>query len=271
MRRRGVIRALVGAPLLCVLALWGVSVGGMLAERHALIYRFDRWITDARAVGKGGEVIEVEAADGTPVAVWYEAPRDGRPLILHFGGNVGALTRAVDRVLPLTRAGYGAAVMAYRGSSSMPGEPSQDAIVADSLAVYDRFAGDRPPVVYGTSLGAAVAAQLAARRPVEAAILAAPFASLCSTAEHHHPWTLACWVMWDERWDTEAVIGRIEAPILILHGEEDRLIPVVQARRVAEAAGERATLVTYPDAGHRDLMHHGAEHDVFAFLDALSD
>jgi alpha-beta hydrolase superfamily lysophospholipase len=239
----------------------------MLAERHALIYRFDRWKTDARAVGQGGEVVEIAGHDGTPIAVWTVPPRDGMPLVLHFGGNVGVLRRAVSRMRPLVEAGYGAAVMNYRGAGGMPGAPSQADIVADALAVHDALAEDAPPVIYGTSLGAAVAVELAARREARALVLAAPFAQLCTVAEHHHPWVPACLVMWDERWDSVDRIGGVAAPVLILHGARDRIVPVAEAERLAEAAGEGARLVVYPGAAHRDLARHGAVAEVLRFLE----
>jgi len=279
-KRRRIGRFLLWAPVYGALLFVVWTTGLLLANRHEHIYQFGRWVTDARAVTKGGAVREVVAADGTPLAVWVHPPDPGRPMVLHFGGNVGVLSRAVDRVLPLVRRGYGAAVMAYRGSSSMPGAPSEEAIVADAVAVYDALmaeggmapgidAAAGPPVAYGASLGAAVAVQLAARREVSALVLVAPFARLCSTAEHHYPWVPACLVMWDEHWDSAAHIPEVEAPILILHGGRDGIIPLSEAEALAEAAGPGARFVVYPAAGHDDLGRHGATDEVIDFLDRL--
>lgn len=276
-QRSGRLKRLVWTALrvavLMIVLPWVGFVVIMYAQRHDLLYRFDLWQSDARAVGGPGAVAELTASDGTPLAVWVAPPRDGRPVVLHFGGNAGVLRMAVRRTLPLIADGYGVVVMNYRGAGEMPGSPSQAAIVADALEVYDSLgvltedAG--PPILYGASLGAAVAVQVAARRPARALVLAAPFARLCETAEHHYPWLPACMILTDERWSSADLIGDIDAPVLILHGARDRIIPLSQAQALHRAAGPSAQMVVYPRAGHRDLAQHGAETEILRFLASL--
>ncbi len=275
MRRAGrLIARFVVVFTLVVAVGWAALVAAMHVERRTLIYRFDLWRTDARATGGPGRLVEMEAADGTPLLLWAHAPAPGQPTVLHFGGNAGVLRMAVARVRPLVEAGYGVVVMNYRGAGGMAGAPSEAAITADALEVYDRIAevpgfGAGAPVLYGASLGAAVAVQVAAERPAAAVILAAPFARLCETAQHHYPWLPACLVLRDETWDTLGTIGRVSAPLLVLHGARDRVIPLSQAARLVEAAPEPKRFVTYPRAGHRDLAAHGAVGEILAFLASL--
>jgi len=192
-----------------------------------------------------------------------------------FGGNAGILPADAWRMQALVEAGHGAVVMNYRGAGGMPGRPSEAAIAADALSVYDRLpeisglrAGEAP-VLYGASLGAAVAVRVAAERPAAAVILAAPFARLCETAEHHYPVVPACLILSDERWDSLDRIARIDAPLLVLHGARDRVIPLAHGDRLLAAAEEPKRLVVFPDAGHDDLIRHGAADAILGFLASL--
>lgn len=243
--RRPLLRAfltVLKAAALLVLVLPAV----LLALRQPLIYPF--WGGDARAVP--GEIVAVPAPDGTPILVWRRPPAPGRPWVMHFGGNVGRLGDAVWHVSGLVDAGYGALVVNYRGAGGAAGAPSEEALVADALAVYD-WAGFGPealPVLYGWSLGAAVAVALAAERPAAALVLASPFSELCRAAEARMPWVPACALLWDERWESARRIRAVEAPVLVVHGARDAVIPASEGRRLAAIAG--APFLLLDEAGH---------------------
>ena len=248
------------------LGLWVLACAALLGFRHQLIYPFRDWPLASQVSGLPGAVaVEVPSADGTPVTVWQVKGRAGLPDIIHFTGNAGSLPSSAPRLTELALQGYGIIAMNYRGAAGAPGSPSQVRIVEDALAVYDAFA-DTPPVIYGTSLGAAVAVQLAARRPAQALVLGAPFARLCETAQHHYPPIPACWLLWDERWDSQDAIGTYEGPLLILHGEADRIIPVTQALQLFAAANKPKRIVTYPEGRHNDLRLYGSGQEILRFL-----
>ncbi len=254
--------------------LWAAAVGGMWVMRHELIYPFRDWPRADKVAGlPGARAEEVLASDGVPVTVWVTPPRPGRAVVLHFMGNAGSIQSAALRLAEFAHAGFGVVVMNYRGAGGTPGEPTRGAIVQDALAVYDALpdlvALEGPPVIYGTSLGAAVAVQTAARRPTAALVLGAPFARLCETARHHYPWVPACLILRDEDWDSARRIGTIDAPILVLHGDADQVIPVEQARKLFAAASEPKRLVVYPGGRHSDLRLHGSGIETIAFLEAL--
>lgn len=238
----------------------------MLGLRHEFIYPFRDWPLAGQVSGlPGAEAAKVTAPDGTIITVWRVKARPGHPNILHFTGNAGSLPSSAPRLAELSLPGYGVIAMNYRGAAGAPGVPNQANIVRDALAVYDAHA-DTPPVVYGTSLGAAVAVQLAARRPVQALVLETPFARLCETASHHYPVIPACWLLWDERWDSLDAIGDYAGPLLILHGDADRIVPISQGQRLFQAANAPKQFVTYPGGRHNDLRLHGAGQDILRFL-----
>ncbi|MEM0987822.1 MAG: alpha/beta fold hydrolase [Pseudomonadota bacterium] len=262
-------RWLVRLALTLILG-WSVAVAALLLFRHQLIYPFRDWPVATQVAGvSGARVAEVQAPDGIPVYTWVVDPAPGRPTILYFMGNAGSLPAAAPRLQELALAGFGVVALNYRGAGGAPGAPSQAALIADALAVYDALLNG-PPVIYGTSLGAALATQVAAQRPVQALVLETPFARLCQTARHHYPWVPACVLLWDEHWGSVEVIDQINAPLLVLHGDADRIIPIAHGRALFDAARQPKEFVTYPGGRHNDLRLYGAGRDVIAFIEGLA-
>lgn len=250
--------------------LWSAAVVALFVFRHSLIYPFREWPRADQVVGVPGATVEtVTAPDGVPVTLWVVPARSDRPVILYFGGNAGSLPSVAPRLAEFALMGFGIVAMNYRGSGNAPGEPSQKALTADALAVYDAHFADAPPVVYGTSLGAALAVQVAAKREVAALVLETPFARLCETAQYHYPIIPACWVLMDERWESIRAIGAIDAPLLVLHGDADRVIPHAHGVKLFEAAPEPKQMITYPGGDHNDLRLHGAGADTIRFLEGV--
>lgn len=236
--------------------VWAVVVGAFVIERRSLIYPLAQDF-DAREITAmpRGRVVEFAGVDGTPVIAWVSPPVDGRPVILHFTGNAGFTPGAAIRHAPFAIRGYGLAILNYRGAGGAPGQPSEAALTADALALYDalpRLVGplDGPPVVQGTSLGAAVAVAVAEQRPARAIVLNMPFAELCTVAEHHYPWLPACAVMWDERWESIDRAAALDAPTLVAAAGRDRVIPPEEAERLYRALDVEKRFFLMPEADH---------------------
>lgn len=160
-------------------------------------------------------------------------------------------------------------MLSYRGYAGSTGSPSEKAIVGDGVLAYDHLkslglsAGRI--VIYGELLGTGVASQVAAQRPAAAVILDAPFSSLAERAKSGYAFFPVDWLLTD-RFNSTAHIGRINAPLLVLHGSEDGVIPVSSSRALFEAAKEPKEYVEFAGGGHSDLFGHGAMERIRPFL-----
>lgn len=263
------LRRMIGLTLAGAVLVWVLVVAAMVVFRHGLIYPFRTW-PDARIVSglPGAEVRRFRAADGAEVLYWHVPARPGQPSILYFMGNAGSLPSSGPRLREFALRGYGIAALNYRGAGGAPGRPDQETLVADALALHDRLGGTAT-VIWGTSLGAALAVQVAARRPARALILETPFARLCETAEHHYPLVPACLLLPDNRWPSIEAVRDVRAPVLILHGDADRTVPLAHGEALYAAVPGPKRMVVYPGGRHNDLPLHGAGADIMAFLASL--
>lgn len=265
----------VGAGLT---AAWLITCMALIVFARTLIYPFEPETSAAAPAGiPGARAKTMIARDGVAITIWVVAPRGDRPVILYFMGNAGSLASSGPRLAEFALRGFGVAALNYRGAGGTPGSPSQSALTADALTLYDALdmlVGQPVPatrrITFGTSLGAAAAVQLAARRPVGGLILETPFNRLCEVAEMRFPLFPACIMLPYERWASADLIGQVAAPILILHGDADRTIPLSQGQALFDAAREPKRLIVYPGGQHNDLRLHGAGMDAIAFIEGLA-
>lgn len=197
------------------------------------------------------------AADGTRVHAWHV--RSGPALVLYFGGNaeeVSWMLEAAQSGAP----GVSWLLMDYRGYGQSAGSPSEAALVADALALYDH-ALTLPRVdpkriyAFGRSLGSGVAVALAAERPLAGLVLATPFDSLAAVAKRYY-WYLPVDWMLKHRFDSIARAPQIKAPLLCLVAEHDEVIPPAHAERLCEAWGGVKRNVVLAGAGHNTTDAH---------------
>ncbi|MCL4401190.1 MAG: alpha/beta hydrolase [Acidobacteria bacterium] len=144
--------------------------------------------------------------------------------------------------------------MDYRGYGRSEGQPSESGLYRDADTAYQYLldAGYTPEqiVVYGQSLGSAVAVDLAARKPVRGVILEAPFPSISAVAGRALP-VLGRIAVWG--FDSVSKISRVRAPLLIIHGDRDRTVPFDLGESLFAAAAEPKSFWRVRGAGHNDL------------------
>ncbi|MGZ8408725.1 MAG: alpha/beta hydrolase [Hyphomicrobium sp.] len=262
-----VLKSLALLAVLAILAHFSTKA----VQQRLLYFPDTRRTTPAEAELPNVAERELEMADGTRVLTWWGAAKPGRPTLLYFHGNGGSFVTRSERIRKYMAHGYGLVMMTYRGFGGSAGTPSEKANVADALQVYDavRASGVSPSeiVVYGESLGSGVAVQVAAQREVGGVILDAPYTSIVDLATLHYPYLPARWLMTD-RYETLQSAGRVKAPVLIVHGEADDVIPVEMSRRVAAAMQGPVKLATFPGAGHSDHYLFGSYEAIYTWLAA---
>jgi fermentation-respiration switch protein FrsA (DUF1100 family) len=262
------VKLLIGAATLYAV----VALAAFFGQR-ALMYVPDRrYITPAQIQLSGVEEVVLKTPDGERVLAWYGRARPGEPTILYFHGNGGSLVNRSERIAKYLARGRGLFMMTYRGYGGSSGRPSERANVADALLAYDTLVARGVPakdiVLYGESIGTGVAVQVAAQRPVAGVILDAPYTSIVDVAALAYPYLPVRPFLLD-RYETMTHLPLITAPILVIHGERDSIIPVTMGRAVASSAKAPARLVTFPDAGHVDHHLYGSFEAVQDWLDDL--
>ncbi len=259
-------------PLLgTALAAYGGMTGALYLLQRRLLYHpgLTRPVLGDLAL-LGVHEVTLTTSDGLSLFSWYLPPGAGRPLIVHFHGNGGHIGYRTERLRRLAREGYGVMLAEYRGYAGNPGTPSESGLYADATAALDFIAGEgiAPDriVLWGESLGSGVAVELATRRRVAAVVLEAPFTSVAAAAQYHYRLIPAAMLVRD-RFDSLSRIGRVNAPLLILHGERDRIVPVSHGRTLFDAAAPPKEGWFAAEAGHQNLAQFGALDAAIAFID----
>ena len=214
--------------------------------------------------------VTLETEDGLALLAWHAPPRtEGAPSLIYFHGNAGHIGMRSFKVRAYLNAGLGILLTTWRGYSGNPGTPTEDGLYADGRAARDflrtRGVDDERQILYGESLGTGVAVHLAREAAPAALVLEAPYSSIADIASGRFP-LLPVGPFILDRFDSAAKIGKVEAPLLIVHGERDRTIPVRLARKLHRRAREPKEAVFIPEADHADLTEFGLAAIVLEFL-----
>jgi fermentation-respiration switch protein FrsA (DUF1100 family) len=252
-----------------------LGYGGLLALMYVfqrkLMYFPDATRTPPAQAGlPQAEDVTLTSSDGEKLIAWHVAPRGDKPVVLYFQGNGGALNMRVGRFQWLIEDGTGLVALSYRGYGGSSGSPSEAGLIRDADSAYEfavaRYAPARM-VLWGESLGTAVAIAVAAEHKVGGLILDAPFTSAADVGAAAYPFVPVRWLIKDS-FRSDLRIARVTAPILIRHGERDWVVPIRFGERLFALARVPKRFLRVPNAGHEDLDEHGAVDAVKAFLAA---
>jgi uncharacterized protein len=195
---------------------------------------------------------QLNTDDGLTLTAAYRPNSGNLATIVFFHGNGDSLAGADDATRAIGGAGYGLLLVEYRGYAGNPGSPGEQGLYRDGRAALawlkQRGVDTRCIVVIGNSLGSGVATEIAAGAPVAGLALISGFTSMPDVVAPLYPW-VPVRVLLRDRFDNRAKIARVKAPILLLHGTVDRLIPAHHSIMLASAA-RNVRLALVPKAGH---------------------
>ncbi len=203
----------------------------------------------------GVEDLWITAADGVRLHGWWKAVPGARLATVCLHGNAGNVTHRAGHIFAVAEAGSSILVIDYRGYGKSAGSPSESGLYADARAAYgwlrEQSWSPERIVVHGESLGTAVAVDLAVREPVAGVVLEAPFPSAGDVAGTILPLLGPLLV---RSFRSIEKIGRLRAPLLVIHGSRDAIIPIELGRRLFDAAPEPKQFWAVPGAGHNDIV-----------------
>jgi hypothetical protein len=245
-------------------------IGYFAFNERAILYRPNPLHVTPAYLGLASiEEVRLKTADGLTILAWVARPAPGAPMIAYFHGNGGSFQKLHSRITKLNSFGYGVAMLAYRGYSGSEGSPSEQGLYIDARTLLDwlnaQGYADRDLVLYGQSLGTGVATKMASERQFAAVVLEAPYTSTVDVAAKVVPYIPVRWLMRDQFRSIDR-IAAIHAPLLVLHGIKDQLIPVGQGKALLAAANEPKEGFFPPNADHLDVHLHGSYPVIRAFL-----
>ena len=242
----------------------------MFFAQRSLMYFPETVRTSPAAAGfPQAEEIWLNPADGERVIAWHVPPRDDKPVVLYFHGNGGSIRLRVDRFQKIAAAGVGLVGLSYRGYGGSTGTPTEAGLIEDARVAY-AFAAERYPgrmAVWGESLGTGVAIALAAEKPMTHVILDAPYTSTVDVAADLY-WFLPVRRLMKDQFRSDERIKNVNAPVLILHGDADDIIPIKYGERLLAMVPGEKRLVRFTGGYHMDLDRFGAVDEALKFLGA---
>lgn len=236
-----------------------VLLGALWLGQRSLIYFPDRSLPpSATEELSAGQDVTLFTRDGLRLTAWYQAPsQDGAPTVLIAPGNGGHRAGRAELTRAITEHGPGVLLMDYRGYGGNPGRPSEHGLARDVRAARDFLLaqpGTTPQdlVYFGESLGAAVVTELAVEHRPAALVLRSPFTSLADVGRAAYGIPLG-WLLRDH-YPVARTIRGVAAPVWVIRGSADSIVPAEQSRQVARAAQEAGIEV-------HEVEVQGADHN----------
>jgi fermentation-respiration switch protein FrsA (DUF1100 family) len=218
--------------------------------------------------------VMLATADGVRLHAWYVKARERRGVVLFFHGNAGNISHRLDALAQFARLGYDTLIFDYRGYGRSEGTPSEEGTYLDADAAFDylvRVRGADPGdvVMFGESLGAALAARQAARTQPRAVVLLAGFRSIPDLGQELYPLLPVKWLA-RIRYPTADYLARVRAPVLVAHSRDDEIVPFHHGEQLFALAPEPKRFLAMT-GGHNEAFffaHPAWEAELADFLAA---
>ncbi len=206
-------------------------------------------------VGLPFEDLQLKTSDGVSLHGWFVPAARSSGTVLFLHGNAGNISHRLDSVQMFHRLGYSILIFDYRGYGRSGGSPSEQGTYLDAEAAWNHLVEQRhiSPnciVLFGESMGGAIAAYLATRQKPAALVIASAFTSVPDMAQQIYPFLPARWLA-RIRYDTRGYLRSVTAPVLIAHSPQDEIVPYEHGQALYAAANPPKQFLELA-GGHND-------------------
>lgn len=230
--------------MLVVVASYGLLLLLVFFSQDSLLY-----IPNGRSIqmtpadaGMTYEQVELKTSDHVSIHGWFIPAKPSRGVILFCHGNAGNISHRLDTLILFKKLGFSTFIFDYRGYGQSGGKPSEEGTYRDVMAAYlylikERAVNPDRIVLFGRSIGAAIAAYLATQNKCAALIVESGFTSVPELAQQLYPF-LPAKLISKFSYDTKAFLKKTTCPVLVAHSGDDEIIPFSHGRQLFESAGK---------------------------------
>jgi fermentation-respiration switch protein FrsA (DUF1100 family) len=226
-----------------------------------IYYPEPHWIVTPDRLGLEAEEVRIASEPGLWLHAWFFPLARPLATLLFCHGNAGNVSHRLENVLHLHNAGFQVLLFDYRGYGHSDGQPTENGLYQDAAAAWAHLSDqadtkNAPRIIFGRSLGGAVAVELATCVEADGLIIESTFTSIRTLARLVLPLPLPDLPV---KYDSLSKIGGLSMPLLVIHGERDELVPFGEGQALYAAAPEPKSWYPIPGAGHNDTYAVGGE------------
>ena len=249
------LRTLLNLALTLTLGYAAIVFLAYLMQDRLLFFPSRALSATPANVGLRFEAVSFSTDDGETLHGWWIPAEPERAVLLFCHGNAGNISHRLESVEIFHRMGLSVLLFDYRGYGKSTGQPSENGLYRDGEAAWRYLTQTRrvdslDVVLYGRSLGAAVATYLAAQRRSGALIVESAFTSVPDVAARHYPF-LPVRALARTRLDNLGAIATVETPLLVIHSRHDEIVPFTHGQQLFEAASSDKVFLEI-EGGHND-------------------
>jgi uncharacterized protein len=260
------VKRLLKVALLAIAAGFLLVAVTLRIVENRLVYfppRYPEGFPPQQTIENEVDDLWLQTADGVRINAFYRANPASKQVILWFHGNAENIGYGLEQMHGLAKIGVNILAVDYRGYGRSQGKPDEAGVYRDADAAYDYLVEQRhfrpqDIVIYGHSLGGAVAVNLASRRPCRGLIVQSSFTNVRAMARRMFAIPLVEFLA-KSRFDSLEKIREVRAPILIVHGTRDDVVPFAMGQELFAAAPAPKRFHPIEGAGHNNVLEAGGE------------
>jgi len=252
------VKKLTKSAIVFAVALYVVALAALYFLQDGLVFPAPDVVMPE--LEKPAQYVEMQTSDGETLRHVRFKADEGAPKLMFFHGNGSLAAFGLARGRKLYENGFDVLLVEYRGYGGSSGTPTAAALLRDSIETYDWYKGNSEDWIflYAHSLGTGVASYLSSKREVQSLVLEAPYSSLSDVAADRYPIFPVKALFKHEIDSTQNLIGT-KLPILIIHGEQDGVIPIRYGRKLYEILNPETTeWKALSSTGHNNLVANGS-------------